>query len=97
MNEVFRTYLRKFVLVLFDEILVYSKDMDLHVQHLEVVFHALSSHQLHSNTKKCLFIQTKIEYLGHLVSARKVAADPSKIDAMLKGQQPRPSRNFGDF
>lgn len=75
MNEVFRSYLRKFILVFFNDILVYSKDVDSYVQHLELVFQALRWHQLYANDRKCLFTQTQIEYLGHLVSTRGLVAD----------------------
>lgn len=52
-------YLRKFVLVFFDDNLVCSKDINSHVQHLEMAFNALELHQLYANVKKCLFAQLK--------------------------------------
>ena len=55
MNEVFRPYLRKFVLVFFDDILIYSPDLRTHVAHLESIFQLLQQHQLYVNENKCEF------------------------------------------
>lgn len=52
MNDIFCPYLRKFVLVFFDDILVYSRDWELHKQHLETVLSCLSSNELVANKKK---------------------------------------------
>ena len=62
MNEVFRPWLRKFVLVFFDDILVYSGDWPTHLQHLEEVLKLLQQHGLVANKKKCLFGQRTVEY-----------------------------------
>ena len=83
MNRVFQPFLRKFVLVFFDDILVYSKDMDSHKAHLHQVLAVLKENSLHVNFKKCLFGQSSIEYLGHWVLADGVAVDKGKIEAML--------------
>ena len=84
MNSIFRPHLRKFLLVFFDDILVYSKDLKGHCDHLQSMLSILANHQLHVNGKKCLFAKPQLEYLGHLVSAKGVAADPNKISAMVE-------------
>ena len=89
MNDLFRPYLRKFVLVFFDDILIYSKDMETHLKHLEIVLQLLSLHQFYVNLKKCTFASSRISYLGHIISAHGVAADPEKVDAMLKWPLPK--------
>jgi len=83
MNDLFRPYLRKFVLVFFDDILVYSPDMESHLKHLEIVLQLLKLHRLYANLKKCSFGSTQIAYLGHIISAEGVSADPEKVEAML--------------
>ncbi|KAA0062661.1 Transposon Ty3-I Gag-Pol polyprotein [Cucumis melo var. makuwa] len=79
MNTVFKPYLRKFVLVFFDDILVYSKNEDDHIVHLGKVLSSLREHSLYANKKKCSFAQLKVEYLGHIISGKGVEVDPEKI------------------
>lgn len=83
MNDVLRRFLRKFVLVFFDDILIYSKEEEKHVNHLRQVFQQLQAHKLVVNRKKCSFGDRQVEYLGHIVSREGVKADPKKVDAML--------------
>ena len=88
MNKVFQPYLRKFVLFSFNDILVYNRTLKDHVGHLELVLKELQKHQLYANQKKCLFAQINVEYLGHVVLAKGVSADQSKIAAILNWPQP---------
>lgn len=62
MNDVFRPFLCKFVLVFFDDILVYSSSWTLHLEHLAIVLECLQRHQLFSKLSKCSFGQTRLEY-----------------------------------
>ncbi|KAM2104973.1 hypothetical protein ACFX1R_015519 [Malus domestica] len=82
MNTIFRPYLRKFILVFFDDILIYSASWELHLHHLGLALSLLQDHRLFVKMSKCAFGQTQIEYLGHVVSQKGVAADPSKLKAI---------------
>lgn len=55
MNSIFKDYLRKFVLVFFDDILVYSDTYATHHVHLELVLQRLEEHQLRIKKSKCSF------------------------------------------
>ena len=69
MNDIFRKFLCKFVIVFFDDIMIYSSTLAAHLDHLQYVFDALCSHQLVANVKKCVFGQNKIVYLGHVIDS----------------------------
>lgn len=76
MNEVFKAYLSKFVLVFFDDIFVYSRNWDNHLEHLRIVFDLLQINQLHIKLEKCEFGKKEIHYLGHIISQHGVAVGP---------------------
>lgn len=82
MNDIFRHLLRKFVLVFFDDILMYSPDFETHITHLTQVLQLLADHQLFAKFSKCKFAVQQVTYLGHLVSNGGVTADPKKLRAI---------------
>lgn len=82
MNHIFRDHLRKFVLVFFDDILVYSKNGNDHLEHLRVVFEILRSNRYVINVSKCVLGATCIDYLGHFISGEGVCTDPHKIKSV---------------
>ena len=86
MNNIFRAYLRKFVMVFFDDILVYSRGLEEHWQHIELVLEVLRNHRRRANKKKCSFAYTKLEYLGHVLSGNGVEVDPEKSDQSNSGR-----------
>ncbi|KAL0325112.1 UNVERIFIED_CONTAM: Retrovirus-related Pol polyprotein from transposon [Sesamum radiatum] len=87
-NTIYEPYLRKFVLVFFDDILIYSTDWAMHLVHLKKVLELLKKHQLYAKRNKCTFTQMKVEYLGHIISWEGVATDPQKVECMLKWPTP---------
>ncbi|KAK4416960.1 Retrovirus-related Pol polyprotein from transposon [Sesamum alatum] len=88
MNEVFRPMLCCFVLVFFYDIWVYSNSWSDHVLHLRQVLQVLADHKFCLKFSKCSFGVASVDYLGHIISAGKVAADPSKIQAMMDWPAP---------
>lgn len=97
MNHIFRDLLRKFVLVFFDDILVYSNDLDAHLLHLTQVFDVLHTHGLKIKLSKCSFAQTQVAYLGHIISAQGVAMDPSKIQCIVDWPKPQTVKALRGF
>ncbi|KAL6322878.1 hypothetical protein AAG906_020921 [Vitis piasezkii] len=78
MNSIFRPYLRKFILVFFDDILVYSPTWDEHMVHVRQTLETLRQHQFFAKASKCVFGQQELEYLGHIVTHQGVKVDNSK-------------------
>lgn len=81
MNEVFKSFLRKFVLIFFDDILIFSKSWKEHLLHVRRVLHILQANQFFVKREKCQFGQEEVGYLGHLISHHGVAMDPEKISS----------------
>jgi len=82
MNKLFRPYLRKFVLVFFDDTLIYIKTWKEHLQHLDKFLTLLKQHQFYAKKSKCTFGKEEVEYLGHIISHEGVKVDPNKIKAI---------------
>ncbi|GJU01293.1 putative mitochondrial protein [Tanacetum coccineum] len=97
MNEVFKSFLRKFTLVFFDDILIYSKSLQDHVEHLRSVLQVMRQHQLFAKLTKCVFGSRQVEYLGHVISDMGVATDPSKIKAMENWHVPTNVKQLRGF
>lgn len=73
----------------FIDILVYSKNLEEYREHLSRVLEILETEKLYANKKKCVFGRTSVEYLGHIISGKGVAADPSKVMAITSWPTPR--------
>lgn len=82
MNELFRPYLRKYVSMFFDDILIYGKTQNEHLQHLEKVHTVLEEHQFYAKKSKCTFGKEGVEYLGDIISKEGVKVDLNKIKAI---------------
>ena len=79
MNHTFRAQLRKYLLVFFDDILIYSKTWEEHLKHLDEVLSILEEHQLYAKMSKCEFGMKEMLYLGHIISAEGVQVHMEKI------------------
>jgi hypothetical protein len=80
--------LDKFVVVFIDNIFIYSKNEEEHAKHLRIVLTRLREHQLYAKFSKCAFWLEEIKFLGHVLSAKGIAVDPSKVKDILEWNPP---------
>jgi hypothetical protein len=97
MNLVLEPFLHKCVVVFIDDILVYSKTWTDHIKHLRAIFTTLDHHQFKVKLSKCSSVQTKLKYLGHVVSKEGVATDPDKVAAIKSWPTPKSGKDIKSF
>jgi hypothetical protein len=97
MNDTLAPVLRKFAVVFFDDILVYSTTYQEHLQHLATVLEILQKDKWNVKLSKCVFAQQSVAYLGHVVSAAGVATDASKIESIKTWPRPQNQKELWGF
>lgn len=97
MNTTLAPYLHQFVLVFFDDILIYSPTFEAHLQHIRLVLELLAKDQWKLTLSKCSFAQREIAYLGHVISEAGVGTDPSKLTAIQQWPVPTSTKELHDF
>ena len=88
MNQVFKDYLDKFVVVYLDDIMVYSSILEEHAHHLRLVFEALRKEQLYVKREKCSFAFKEVSFLGHWIGSGCIWMDGEKVVAIKAWTQP---------
>ncbi|KAH0644862.1 hypothetical protein KY284_032746 [Solanum tuberosum] len=97
MNRVFRQYLDMFVIVFIDDILIYSRSENEHVDHLRIVLQVLKDQQLFAKFSKCEFWLRFVAFLGHIVSSKGIEVDPKKTDAVKSCPRPLTHSDIRSF
>ncbi|GBG67582.1 hypothetical protein CBR_g711 [Chara braunii] len=89
MNRIFHEYLDKFIVVYLDDILIFSRTVEEHAEHLKTVLGLLRQHQYKVNLDKCEFGRTKILYLGHEISADGLRPEDAKVASIRDWPRPQ--------
>lgn len=97
MNKVFKDFLDRFVLIFINDILVYSKTEEEHEKHLQIVLETHRSNQLKAKFSKCHFRQSRVKFLGHIISESGISVDPSKIEAIQNWKRPKSVTEIRSF
>jgi hypothetical protein len=97
MNKVFMEYLDKFIVVFIDDILIFSKMVEEHEEHLRLVLEKLRSKQLYAKFSKCEFWLTEVAFLGHVIYAGGVSVDPGKVNDVLNWMPPTTASEIRSF
>ena len=79
MNDVLREHIGKYCLVYFDDMLIYSRSPEEHLEHLKRILSSSSKHKLFAKLSKCCFALKQLQFLGHLLSADGMQLDHAKV------------------
>lgn len=97
MHEVFDDMLDRFVVIYLDDILIYSKTREEHIQHLRQVLDRLRQHSLYAKLSKCEFLQSEVSFLGHIIGKDGVKMDPRKVSAIQQWPPPNNVHELKSF
>jgi hypothetical protein len=89
MNNIFKNFLYRFMLVFIDDILIYSKNREEHEEHLKLVLQVLREHHLYAKLSKCDFFQKQVHYSSHVIFEEGVTVDPDKIKSIMDWPTPK--------
>jgi hypothetical protein len=90
MKDVFRPFIDEFVIVYLNDILIFRRSREEHVQHVRQIFSVLQREKLFVKLSKCEFRKTSLVYLGYIVGGGELKIDPSKVEVIVNW--PRPKR-----
>ena len=97
MNDTFRDMLDKSVLVFLDDILVFSRSKEEHIQHVREVLTRLRSQKLYAKRSKCEFFRKEVEFLGHRLGSTGLSVSQDKISAVRDWPMPRSVQEVRSF
>ncbi|WVZ70581.1 LOW QUALITY PROTEIN: hypothetical protein U9M48_019236 [Paspalum notatum var. saurae] len=97
MNSIFFEELDVFVIIFINDILIFSKTEGEHAEHLRIVLQRLRDHRLYAKFSKCEFWLKEISFLGHFLSEKGIAVDPSKVQEVLNWDQPETITEIQSF
>ena len=89
MNDILRPIKKEFALVYLDDIIIFSKTIESHIKHIQIVFDLLRREGLKIKPNKCTFLQKEVEYLGHIVTEDGIKPDPKKQEAIRNYPVPK--------
>jgi hypothetical protein len=97
MNDVFREFLDDFVVCYLDDILVFSKNEEEHINHVRLVLEKLHTAGLYAKLEKCVFHQPQVEFLGYIIYGEGLSMDPQKIRTVIEWKKPATIRDVQCF
>ena len=87
-NTVLAPYTDEFVIAYLDDLLIYSKTLEEHYQHLKLVLDRLRENKLFCKLSKCVFFQSNVPFLGFIVGRDGIQVDPAKVEAVKNWKTP---------
>ena len=97
MNKVFGHLYDDCMIAYMDDILIYSKNLDEHMKHLDVVFQLLADNKLFVKPEKCEFGVENTTFCGTVVTTEGIQLDKTKLDALFKMRLPKNVKDIQSF
>ncbi len=97
MNRIFYDCLDDFVVVYMDDLLIFSKDEQSHLRHIELVLSRLKDHELFVSPKKCKSLKEEIQFLGLFVGKNGLRVDPKKVGVLKSWPKPSTLTDIRSF
>ncbi|KAJ9552872.1 hypothetical protein OSB04_016917 [Centaurea solstitialis] len=97
MNQLFRPFIGKFVVVYFDDILIYSATFGEHLDHVRQVLTLLRRDKFYAAIKKCVFMVPKVLFLGYVISGEGIQVDESKVTVVKQWPTPKTITDVRSF
>lgn len=97
MDNVLKEYLHKFCFVYMDDVVVFSKSLQEHINHLKLIFQKIKEFNLKIELDKCEFLSKNVEFLGHVITPEGVSPNPSKLNTIENYPIPRTVKEIKSF
>ena len=97
MTQMPKPFMGKFLVVYFDDIVIYSKYREQHLDHLTQVCTTLKKESLYGNLKKCSFFSDQVIFLGFIISSKGVSAEPQKVQVIVDWPKPKNIHDIQSF
>jgi len=97
MNKILRQYIRKFVQVYLDDVIIYSNNLDEHKRHIKAVLEKIREANLKLKPSKCQWFQTELKFIRHLVRRNSIKSDPRNVKKIKNTEVPKNTIEFRRF